>query len=700
MRREAACSLVVAVAFSLLGCTDEGPQPDDDSAGSGGTAYAPYDFDGDGRADQALFVDADGGLLVHRSVDGTLWDLGAELGVQDDRDRRAVAADYDGDGRADPAWLEPATGLWRVFDSDSGYAERPAAGPMGEAGDLPIAADLDGDGLADMAVYRSGTGRLARWDESAGALLDFEAEGAAVGAKEWLPAVADFDGDGIADYAWFVPSTGAWRVHESSNGHAERDRVEFGSPLAVPVPADFDGDGRADLAVFERRTGELWVLRSSDGETWTLEGDSGPIGSPHFLPAVADYDGDGMADASWFVPSTTMWRVYDSSSDFAERDRVQIGAADDVPVQTPLVLAKRGTTVVEIGAEEPVGTTTSVRGVSVDVDSLNRPHVLGERQGSGIDAYHRIDGAWLATEPLINPAGALGSPHIEIDADDRAWISYTTFISNDAVNSGEWVALVEDVATAPSLAWEVMVPPYTGFSGYLAIDPYYPDYAWRMGGQPAPTYRYDDQGTCTADITLSPGISSETIGFEISPVKRGAEPGVWHAAHSVIYQAVRSGYVNSTLDAAVIWDDHLDVISVDSDQTRAYMGIDRRDPEVAYINTYHDGLVVNIWDGDGLVFPSDDVYLLDPAPAYFGNGAERFGAQWTHAAREGAFLCWTGSDGWIRLKHFDYRGEAYFGETLDVCPGQQCTLATDHRGNLHMAYVNGGTVHYRWIRTR
>lgn len=414
---------------------------------------------------------------------------------------------------------------------------------------------------------------------------------------------------------------------------------------------------------------------------------------------MADYDGDGLADYSWYLPHTQMWRVYESSNGHAERDRLEIGATQDLPVQAPIALFPRGTVVVQVDESEPVGASSGIRGVSIDVDSLDQPHVIGERREAGLDAYHRFDGVWSADEPFLVPPGAAGSPNLEIDARDRGWISYTSFISGDTVNSGEWVALMDDVAEAPSLAWEAMVPPYVGFSGYLSLDPNEPDACWRMGGQPAPTWRFDADGTATQDITLSPGISSETIGFEIAPVEAGAEPGVWHAAHSVIYQAVRSGYVNSAMEAPVIWDDHLDVISVDSDYTRAYVGLDRRDPEVAYINTFHDGLVVNIWDGEQLVFPSDDVYLLDPAPAAFGNGSERFGAQWTSAARAGAWLCWTGADGWIRLKWFSYEGETAFGETLAIVQGQQCALATDHRGHLQMAYVDG-TMHYLRIRTR
>jgi hypothetical protein len=685
-------SMAWLLAIAAVGCADEvGTGADDDDAAD--QPHVRWDFDGDGTADHALYTDEGGDILIHASVGGQEGARGGDPGWLH------AVADYDGDGRSDPAWYDPWTGGWHILESSQDYAEREPLPVAGEAASWPVPADYDGDGRAEIAFFSNETGQIVQLDEETGLEQGFEADGEPVGSPDWLPAVADYDGDGKADLSWYVPTTGSWRVFPSSQGYAEREPEILGHALSVPVPADYDGDGGADMALFDRTTGELLILDPETGVAEPFGFDGSAMGMRHFLPAVADYDGDGKADPSWFVPSTQMWRVYESSNGYEERERLNLGAAMDVPVQAPQLLAKRGIEPVFFEDEEVVGTLGSVRGVSIDVDDHDQPHILGERQYAGLDAHHRIGGVWQGEEPLIHPDGAVGSPTLEIDEADRGWFSYTTFIANDTQATGEWVALMEDMATAPALSWEVMVPPYTGFSGYLSIDPYHPDHCWRMGGQPAPTYKYDADGNVSADITMSPGTSSETVGFEISAVNQGTEPGIWHAAHSVIYQAVRSGYVNSTMDEAIIWDDHLAVISVDSDQTRAYVGLDFRDPEVAYINTYHDGLVLNIWDGEGLVYPSNDVYVLDPAPASFGNGSERFGAQWTTAARGGAFICWTSADGWIQLKYISYEGEHAFGETLAVAPGQQCALATDHRGDLHMAFVNG-TLRYRKIRTR
>jgi hypothetical protein len=67
-----------------------------------------------------------------------------------------VPGDYDGDGKADLAVYRPPTGEWFVFGTATGF---PGPVPFGAPGiDLPVPADYDGDGQVDVAVYRLTTG--------------------------------------------------------------------------------------------------------------------------------------------------------------------------------------------------------------------------------------------------------------------------------------------------------------------------------------------------------------------------------------------------------------------------------------------------------------------------------------------------------------------------------------------------------------
>ena len=136
--------------------------------------------------------------------------------------------DYDGDGRADVAVYRGTTGAWYIVrSSDSGIIVR----EFGVPGDRAVAGDFDGDGRADLNIFRPSEGRWYFLATTAGFYS------VALGAAGDIPLQADFDADGRADAAVFRPSTRDWSYIRSLDSTLVQR--QFGAPGSLPVPGIF-----------------------------------------------------------------------------------------------------------------------------------------------------------------------------------------------------------------------------------------------------------------------------------------------------------------------------------------------------------------------------------------------------------------------------------------------------------------------------
>ena len=267
----------------------------------------PADFDGDGKADIAIY--RDGAWSILRSSGGGSTVVGWGGGAQD----IVAPADYDGDGKTDIAIYR--NGIWSIKRSlDGGNT---VVGWGGGAQDIPVPADYDGDGKADIAIYRNGAWSILRSSDGGNTVVGWG------GAPQDLPVPADYDGDGQTDIA--IYRNGTWSIRFSEQNFLPH--VYFlGTAQAIPVPADYDGDGRSEIATYENG---LWsIAKLSGGQIFSVVfvmlG-----GAPQDIPVPADYDGDGKADLA--VYRDGVWIIKRSS------DGVTIfvgwgGGAQDIPL--------------------------------------------------------------------------------------------------------------------------------------------------------------------------------------------------------------------------------------------------------------------------------------------------------------------------------------------------------------------------------
>ncbi|MGE3951567.1 MAG: FG-GAP repeat domain-containing protein [Pyrinomonadaceae bacterium] len=160
-------------------------------------AVVAADYDGDKLADPAVWSAGTWHILLSsRGYDADRAIFGIEGDVP-------VPADFDGDGRADLAVFRCAENRWYVRSSESGHVRTFDLGVAGS--DLLVPADYTGDGKADIAVYRAGVWHILDSESGRHETLQF-------GFEDAQPVPGDYNRDGRIDFAVF--RDGTWYVYD------------------------------------------------------------------------------------------------------------------------------------------------------------------------------------------------------------------------------------------------------------------------------------------------------------------------------------------------------------------------------------------------------------------------------------------------------------------------------------------------------
>ncbi|MCY7345938.1 MAG: FG-GAP-like repeat-containing protein, partial [Pyrinomonadaceae bacterium] len=270
---------------------------------------APFDFDGDGRTDAAVFRSADNGWYVKRSSDNT-W-FSQAFGAAGDR---LAPADFDGDNKTDIAVFRPSNGNWYIWLSASNALR---VENFGTESDRPMPSDFDGDGQADISTWNRLKGIWQVKMSSNGATVTERFKN---GKGDFTPLATDRDGDGKADFVFFNQSNGTWKIRLSESRTSVEE--QFGQSGDRALTGDFDGDGRGDLAVY-RAGDNTWSIKSAGGE---LSGIT--LGENVETGAAGDFDGDGKTDLAMFRDG--VWSIRQSLNEIVREQR--FGAAGDTVI--------------------------------------------------------------------------------------------------------------------------------------------------------------------------------------------------------------------------------------------------------------------------------------------------------------------------------------------------------------------------------
>jgi hypothetical protein len=276
-----------------------------DSAGNRSAGSSPIvvtiisvadDYNGDGQSDYPLYDRSTNTLkvLYSNSTEALPVYQTANFILPSTAKTIPVSGDFDGDGKADPAVYDQASGTFYIQRST--FGPQTLVFPLTGGKELPFPADFNGDGVTDPAIYDALT---QTWRYVSNEAVGVQK--AVFGAPNAQPLAADYSGDFKADFGvTYVTGDQRYFSYQDSST-LQTVTTPLGNATSVPVVADYNRDFKADLAVTEVTADNnlRWTISLPGGNVTAVFGASTDI------PVPDDYNGDGKAEIATYKPVTT-----------------------------------------------------------------------------------------------------------------------------------------------------------------------------------------------------------------------------------------------------------------------------------------------------------------------------------------------------------------------------------------------------------
>jgi hypothetical protein len=182
---------------------------------------------------------------------------------------------------------------------------------FGLPGETRVSGDWDGNGTSTPGVYNPTTGVWKLRNSSTTGPVDITFQ---YGGGPWTtPVVGDWDGNGTDTIGVFDPAAGNWNLRDfNSAGNPNYSFQYGGGPWTGAVAGDWDGNGTTTIGVYDPSTGN-WNLRnfnSAGNANYSFQYGGGP-----WTKALAgDWDGNGTDTIGVFDPTAGNWNLRNFNS--------------------------------------------------------------------------------------------------------------------------------------------------------------------------------------------------------------------------------------------------------------------------------------------------------------------------------------------------------------------------------------------------